>query len=253
MKHFVLVHGASHGAWCWYKVMTLLKSRGHNVTALDMAASGVNPMQAHEVGSFSDYFEPLMGFMESLTADERVILVGHSVAGVGICVAMESFCEKISVAVFLTAAMPGPDFSCKAMDKMRAKKSFSQADVKYGYDNGPDNPPTSVALSTNFLKSNYYKLSPPEDFILATMLLRPFPVFANKGKQGETMFTKERYGSVRRVYLKCEEDDVYVQGIMVENNPPDEVMVVSGADHMAMLSKPQELCSCLLEIADKYS
>ncbi|KAG5614738.1 hypothetical protein H5410_014562 [Solanum commersonii] len=24
-NHFVLVHGACHGAWCWYKVVTILR------------------------------------------------------------------------------------------------------------------------------------------------------------------------------------------------------------------------------------
>ncbi|KAL9357088.1 hypothetical protein Peur_050341 [Populus x canadensis] len=38
-RHSVLVHGA----WCWYKVATLLKSTGYEVTALDMAASAVHP------------------------------------------------------------------------------------------------------------------------------------------------------------------------------------------------------------------
>ena len=41
--HFVLIHGACHGAWCWYKVATLLKSSGHKVIALDVAASGIHP------------------------------------------------------------------------------------------------------------------------------------------------------------------------------------------------------------------
>ncbi|BFG38974.1 hypothetical protein CerSpe_252480 [Prunus speciosa] len=40
-KHFVLVHGA----WNWYKMTNLLTSIGHNVTALDLAAAGVNPNQ----------------------------------------------------------------------------------------------------------------------------------------------------------------------------------------------------------------
>ncbi|KAL7240066.1 hypothetical protein ACSBR2_005848 [Camellia fascicularis] len=31
--HFVLVHGACHGAWCWYKLKPLLESHGHKVTA----------------------------------------------------------------------------------------------------------------------------------------------------------------------------------------------------------------------------
>ena len=110
-KHFVLVHGACHGAWCWYKVATLLKTAGHRVTALDMAASGTHPSQLHEVPSISDYFKPLTEFMESLPPEERVILVGHSMGGYGISAAIESFPEKVSVAVFCTAFMPSLEFN----------------------------------------------------------------------------------------------------------------------------------------------
>jgi len=113
-KHFVLVHGACHGAWCWYKVATLLTSAGHKVTALDMAASGVHPKRVEELHAISDYFEPLMEFMTSLPPEERVILVGHSMGGLSNSVAMERFPEKISCAVFAACIMPGPDLSFTA-------------------------------------------------------------------------------------------------------------------------------------------
>ncbi|KAK1559094.1 hypothetical protein Q3G72_010669 [Acer saccharum] len=109
--HFVLVHGACHGAWCWYKVATLLKTAGHRVTALDMAASSTHPSQLHDIPSMSDYFKPLMEFMASLPPEERVILVGHSMGGYCISAAMESFPHKVSVAVFCTAFMPSPDLT----------------------------------------------------------------------------------------------------------------------------------------------
>lgn len=108
-KHFVLVHGACHGAWCWYKVATLLRSNGHKVTILDLAASGVNEMQVQDVHSFSVYLEPLIDFMATLPEEEKVVLVGHSMGGVGLSVAMERFPQKIAVAVFATAYMLSPD------------------------------------------------------------------------------------------------------------------------------------------------
>ena len=109
-KHFMLVHGACHGAWCWYKVVTLLKLVGHKMTALDMTASGIHPKQIHEIRSISDYYEPLMEFMASLPPQEKVILVGHSLGGLSISVAMEKFPQKTSVAVFVTAVNPSQDF-----------------------------------------------------------------------------------------------------------------------------------------------
>ncbi|GMN75672.1 hypothetical protein TIFTF001_056869, partial [Ficus carica] len=77
-SHFVLVHGACHGAWCWYKVAAQLKSTGHKVTALDLAASGIHPKQVHEVHSLSDYVEPLLDYMASLPPEKRVTVWAES-------------------------------------------------------------------------------------------------------------------------------------------------------------------------------
>lgn len=90
---------------------TLLKSAGHKVSALDMAASGIDRKQVKEIRTFSDYNKPLVEFMASLPPEEKVILVGHSLGGVNISVAMEKFPEKISVAVFAAASMIGPDLT----------------------------------------------------------------------------------------------------------------------------------------------
>lgn len=70
------------------------------MSAVDMAAAGANPKRAEEVSSFSDYCEPLMELMRSLVAEERVVLVGHSMGGVCISVALEKFPGKVCVAVF---------------------------------------------------------------------------------------------------------------------------------------------------------
>lgn len=105
-KHFVLVHGACHGAWSWYKIKPLLESSGHRVTALDLAASGINAKSIKDVHSMAEYSEPLLELLASLPQNEKVILVGHSLGGLNLALAMEKYPEKISVAVFMTAFMP---------------------------------------------------------------------------------------------------------------------------------------------------
>ena len=105
-NHFVLVHGLCHGAWCWYKLIPLLKSLGNQVTALDLSGSGVDLNRVDQITSFSDYVQPLMEFMESLPQNENVVLVGHSHGGLVISLAMEFFSEKILVAIYVTALVP---------------------------------------------------------------------------------------------------------------------------------------------------
>ncbi|XP_020426628.1 putative methylesterase 19 [Prunus persica] len=56
-----------------------MKSSGHNVTAIDLAASGVDPQQAKDLQSISDYCKPLTDFMAALDPPhDKVILVGQS-------------------------------------------------------------------------------------------------------------------------------------------------------------------------------
>lgn len=113
MEHFVLVHGAFCSGYdgCWYKVATELRAAGHRVTTFDMAASGVHPKQVDQLRSISDYFQPLMEFMESLPSNDRVALVAHSFGGINVSVAMERYPDKINEAIFVTAIMIGPDLN----------------------------------------------------------------------------------------------------------------------------------------------
>ena len=104
--HFVLAHGVCHGAWCWYRVATLLSSAGHRVTALDMAACGASPARAEEVASFEEYSRPLLDTVAALPPGEQVVLVGHSFGGQSLALAMERCPDSVAVAVFASAAMP---------------------------------------------------------------------------------------------------------------------------------------------------
>ncbi|KAF2308130.1 hypothetical protein GH714_035563 [Hevea brasiliensis] len=71
ISHFVLIHTVCHGAWTWYKLTPVLEAAGHKVTALDLAASGIDPRQIEQIGSFDEYSEPLLTFMASLPEGEK--------------------------------------------------------------------------------------------------------------------------------------------------------------------------------------
>lgn len=104
----ILVHGSCHGAWCWYKLVAGLRSKGyHSVTAIDLAASGTDARKIPEdVSSFEDYNRPLMELLSTVPEGEKVILVGHSFGGMNLAFAMDAFPEKIAAAIFLAAFLP---------------------------------------------------------------------------------------------------------------------------------------------------
>jgi len=84
----------------------MLVAGGHRVTTVDLAASGINMKRIEDVHTFQAFSEPLMEVLASLPAQEKVILVGHSLGGVTLALAADKFPHKISVAVFVTAFMP---------------------------------------------------------------------------------------------------------------------------------------------------
>ncbi|CAN1814200.1 Polyneuridine-aldehyde esterase [Linum perenne] len=264
-QHFVLVHGAAHGAWCWYKLIPLLKSNGHRVTALDLGACGTNPKQLDEIYTISDYAEPLMEFMAALSGDERVVLVAHSFGGYIISLAMEKFEKKVVVAVYVTALMPDlvhpPAGLMIELLEATPEEVMTQCKVKF--DKEEANLPISASFSSTYLETLMYTNCQPEqsfmiicywnlqDLELAKLMLRPFKFFL-KDLSSESLLSEAKFGSVKRVYIVCKEDVVMSQEFqerVIQSYPPDEVKYIEDADHMAMLSKPEQLCKCLLEVA----
>ncbi|KAJ4964203.1 hypothetical protein NE237_024142 [Protea cynaroides] len=235
--HFVLVHGACHGGWCWFELATLLRSKGHRVTAPDLAASGINLKPLEEIRSISDYFQPLMEVMASLPSDDKVILVGHSMGGLGVAAAMEVFAHKISAAVFASALMPGPNTVI----------SVSQE---------TDDTPNVVSFGPEELATKLYQLSPRQALTLAELLVRPTIMYSETDLLEKMALTTKKYGSVSRVFIVLHQDKMIVeseQREMIEINPVKEVMEIKDSDHMVMLCKPLQLFTCILDVAERYS
>ncbi|XP_010472352.1 PREDICTED: methylesterase 4 [Camelina sativa] len=257
-KQFVLVHGLCHGAWTWYKVKTLLEAGGHCVTAVDLAASGIDMTRVEEIQTLKAYCKPLLEFMSSLGPDdEKVILVAHSMGGIPAALAADIFPCKIAAVVFLTAFMPDTrNPPAYVFDKLVSSDSEEDClDTMFGTYGTPDRPLEFALFGPKIMAKNLYQLSPVQDLELAKMLVRVNPVVTDN-LAGTRSFSEEGYGSVTRIYIVCGEDFAIPEDFqrwMIKNFPVKEVMEIKDADHMAMFSKPQELCALLLEIADKYA
>nr|GEV99911.1 salicylic acid-binding protein 2-like [Tanacetum cinerariifolium] len=170
-----------------------------------------------QIPTFYDYNTPLLDFMASIPPEEKVILVGHSLGGMNISLAMENFPKKISVAIFLTAIMPDTIHKPSYVLEQSAKRT-----------------PQDTWLDTQFLP---YSDQQSEDL--------------SNAKQ----FTEEGYGSVRRVFVLCDEDETIKEDFqrwMIDNSPVVEVKELKGVDHMPMFCDPKQLTVCLLDITLKY-
>ncbi|KAJ4827269.1 hypothetical protein Tsubulata_033124, partial [Turnera subulata] len=234
--HFVLVHGACHGAWSWYKLKPLLEAAGHRVTLLDLAAAGIDGKAIHDVHTFSAHTQPLLDFLASLKPNEKVILVGHSLGGLSAALAVDRFPEKISCAVFLAAFMPDtthkPSF---VLDQKYRERTPAEdwLDIEFAPYSSSQHHMTTMFFGPKFL-AKFYRVCSIEE--LAKTLVRPGSLFLHDLSTLNN-YSVEGYGSVPRAYIICNEDEVIppeFQRWMIKNSTVQEVMEIIGADHMSM-------------------
>ncbi|KAH9767606.1 methylesterase 17 [Citrus sinensis] len=272
--HFVLVHGISGGAWCWYKVRCLMENSGYKVSCINLKGSGTDPSDANSIHSFDDYNKPLMDFMSSLTDNEKVILVGHSAGGLSITQASHKFGNKIRLAVYLAATMLKLGFCtdedvkdllyeimivvkifcgvCFLNDKQGIPdlSAFGNDVYQLGFGLGADQPPTSAIVKQELQRKIIYQMSPQEDSTLAAMLVRPGPILALRSARF-TGVNHEEVDRVPRVYIKTMHDRVVKpeqQDAMIKRWPPSDVYALD-SDHSPFFSAPFLLAGFLIKAA----
>lgn len=101
--HFVLVHGAYHGAWCWDPLRAELALTGHTTSAVDL------PCEDPDAGA-ERYTDEVLHAMPRST--DEVVVVGHSLAGLTIPLVAER--TRTLMTVYLCALVPVPGLSFDA-------------------------------------------------------------------------------------------------------------------------------------------
>lgn len=101
---FVLLHGASHGGWCYREVARILRDHGHDVYTPTLTGHGERShldTSSATMGTFvADVANVL--FYEDL---HDVVLVGHSLGGVTIPFVARAHPDRIRRVVFLAAVV----------------------------------------------------------------------------------------------------------------------------------------------------
>eukprot|EP00253_Pinus_taeda_P015851 PITA_15851 len=249
--HIVLIHGAGHGAWCWYKIIHLLQNSGHKVTVMDLTGSGLNTVDPNSITSFEDYDRPLMNILSEIPLSQKVMLVGHSAAGLCLTHAIHVFGHKIAAAVYVAATMLPHGFRTD-QDFQRGTPDFSNG-YEFCHGLGSERPPTSTMVHRELQQETLYQLSPPEDAALASLLIRPIPLLAIK--TASFTATSEEFMKVPRVYIKTLQDRVIrldKQEAMIKMWPPDKVFSMN-TDHCPFFSSPLDLHGHLLHIAQLFA
>jgi pimeloyl-ACP methyl ester carboxylesterase len=223
MATFVLVHGAHHGGWCWYKVAALLEGLGHCVHAPDLPGHGRNAATAATMQGYVDHVTTLVD-----ASPEPVILVGHSMGGAVITGAGEARPEKIARIVYLTA------FMARSGASMAGALSASA---------GPDG-----IVAVRDASQVLYHDCPAEDAMLARLCLTPQAV---EPLVAPVHWTAHRWGSIPRTYIGCGGDRVFAiseQRKRAAVHPGSEWIELE-AGHSPFFSMPAVLADHLAGLA----
>jgi pimeloyl-ACP methyl ester carboxylesterase len=102
MTHFVLVHGAWHGSWCWARLRRLLAAQGHEVFTPTLTGLGERShLLSRDIG-----LETHVADVTNLLAWEDlrdIVLVGHSYGGIVVRHAADRMADRIRSLVYLDA------------------------------------------------------------------------------------------------------------------------------------------------------
>jgi len=231
MSTFVLIHGGSHGAWCWEHVIPLLRARGHAAFAFDLPGHGDDPTPRSSV-TLESYVAAANRFVASRS---EIVLVGHSLAGIILPAVAAANPSRISRVVFLAAIVL--DAGERAIDiippgrrpsyfEMAAQSSdntlwlpFAQARELFFSD-----------LSEDEARRAYSRLTP-----------QPFaPYLSPVATSCRSLRTATRY-------ILCDRDQVFPSDLclaMASKLSGELVTVDSG--HDVMLSQPGRLAELLM-------
>lgn len=238
MATFILVHGAWHGAWCWRRVVPLLRDRGHEVLAPDLPGHGDDPAA---VGgqSLDNYAQHIQGLVSDCGGD--VVLVGHSLAGLVISAVAEALPERIRRLVYVTAFLPRDGDSLVRICSVDPENPLNAASLRT-----PDG--KCVTVDPARLRELFYADCPDDDFALASARVGPEPI--------AVMFqavhvTSGRFGRIPRTYIHCSRDvalPLFVQEQMVAASPCDTVLTLP-TGHSPFFAAPERLAGMLDSLA----
>jgi pimeloyl-ACP methyl ester carboxylesterase len=234
MSTFVLVHGAWHGGWCWYKMTARLEARGHRVFAPDMPGHGVDRTPIETV-TLDSIVERICQVVDA--APEPVVLVGHSYGGAVISQTAERRPHQVRTLAYVTALLLANGQSASA-----AAEGDGESILGPEIEFAPDG--LTATVNPKILREAFYAQCRPEDIALARACLVPE---ALAGFQTPVQTTGQRWGRIPRVYVECLNDRAISaarQRKMYTAQPCEHVYTME-TDHSPFFSAPDELTGIL--------
>ncbi|MEO9779012.1 MAG: alpha/beta fold hydrolase [Paracoccaceae bacterium] len=226
MKNIILVHGMNATSASWNTIPASLEAAGNNVANIQLPGHD-RPLDIWSLllsGAYSADFgmdayvsEVVNAFPEA--ADQKVILIGHSMGGAVISHAAAQFPERIESLIYVTAMLPDQGQSARDIIELaRNDPTFSKEGFLGDY--------------WQHLRKLKFVQQPSE----------PLSEAFTRGPE---------FNSLKRAYIRCTGDDVIplnVQNAMIAayagSIPATEVKTLDQS-HLPQYDNPKELYSTI--------
>ncbi|MBU0515512.1 MAG: alpha/beta fold hydrolase [Proteobacteria bacterium] len=233
-KHFVLIHGAWHGGWCWEGVKAILERAGH--TAQTPTMPGHHPDDDRSAVTYDHYVSAIKSVLDRQSGP--VILAGHSSAGHMIQCAAPLAPDKIERLVFVNAFILPPgtsQFDLVPPEVAQGMTAAAQA--------SPDN---CVPVDEEFVRGVLMAGVSAEiqDRLVSRLVPQPLALFTTK------LDTKAFKGlDVPRTVIFCRDDQSLPPGAylgMAQALGDYQLLEVDGG-HETLFTDPEVVAGALIQ------
>ena len=187
MATFVLVHGAWHGGWCWWKVEPLLRRSGNSVYAPSLTGMGDRAHLARYMDpatiDLDLHIKDVQQLLESEGLEE-VVLVEHAYAGMVITGVAEVCPQRLAHLVYVNGVVPlDGEAMVDQLDAVRGPEFTTR--IRVTIDNGEGFlPPPTTADEIR----QCWAIADPEDqsWVLPRLCPQPSASFAQPVRLGSS-------------------------------------------------------------------
>lgn len=231
----VLVHGAWHGAWCWRRLLPLLRHAGVETHAVTLTGVGE---RAHLLGPAVDLHTHIQDVVGLIEAEElrRVVLVGHSYGGMVITGVADRLQRQrpglLARLVYLDASVPRPGESWSSAHSPETRQARIDAAAASG------------GLSFPAPDASIFGLEGADrDWVNRRQTPQPFRLY-----QQPLEFDAARVACLPRTFIDCTRPalaTIAASRVRVRQEPGWQVFELA-TGHDPMISAPRELAQLLL-------
>jgi pimeloyl-ACP methyl ester carboxylesterase len=237
-SRFILIHGAMHGAWCWYKVLPRLLAAGRRALAIDLPGHGRNYVPRAEQ-TRQAYVDNILAAIDE--SDGAVVLVAHDLGGIIASLVAEARPGRVAQIIYLAGYLPRPAQSVLQLvqrdrESLVPKRSIVAKDR------------ASIMLRDDALQEVLYADCSAEDVSLARL---SYVAEATQPYGAPVALGDDAFGRVPKDYVLCAQDRAVgpqLQRFMAEAGGCRRVISLESG-HAPFFSQPDTLTTALLELA----